>query len=139
MNINRLDPRIYDALGVLHMQTGGHFRSGHSTAEIKSAISNFQKVSSLRPLIWMPITEPDAVAPYDYDRATAFIKSLLLNPNCSQTYMSLGGMHYRQRDLRNLQDFTEAVNWIKQSQENVGLLLASSAAGRMRSAKMCRY
>jgi tetratricopeptide (TPR) repeat protein len=132
LDINRLDPTIYMALGTLHMQVGERSADPDTrTAEIKSALSDFQKVSRLAP------THLDAYSQTgrclfllgDYEQAnTVYQKSLRLNPNYSPTYMVLGEMHYQQRDLEQaLRDFTDAARLDGgniEALKNMGLLLA---------------
>jgi tetratricopeptide (TPR) repeat protein len=132
LDINRLDPTIYMALGTLHMQMGERsVDPGTRTAEIKSALSDFQKVSRLAP------THLDAYNQTgrclfllgDYEQANGvYQKSLRLNPNYSPTYMVLGEMHYQQRDREQaLRDFTDAARLDGgniEALKNMGLLLA---------------
>jgi tetratricopeptide (TPR) repeat protein len=132
LDINPLDPAIYRAMGELHVWAGEHSPDpGIRTAEIKSAVSCYQKTSRLAP------NYPDAYNEIghcffllgDYGPANSvFQKSLRLSPNYSRTHMFLGEMHYRQGDLnRALQDFTEAARLDGNNIEtgkDIGLILA---------------
>ena len=87
LDINPLDPTIYIALGTLHMQMGEQSADpGTRTAEIKSALSNFQKVSLLAPNYLDAYNQTGRCLTLlgDYEQANSiYQKSLRLNPNYS--------------------------------------------------------
>ena len=132
VDLNPLDPTVYRSIGTFHLRAAEHASDPERrTAEIRTAVSHFEKASRLAP------DYPNAYSDIgrcffllgDYAEANRFYqKSLQMDPNHSRTYMQLGEMQYKQKKLEEaLQSFRKA-SWTSrynmEARKSVGAMLA---------------
>ena len=131
LELNPLDPMALRSLGAFHMQNGERSTDPDvRTGEIKTGISYFRKAALLAPNM------PDAYAEMgrcffllgDVQQANRlYQQSIQVSPNYARTFMFLGEMQYRQKNIEQaLQSFTKAaqLGGNIEAIKNVGFLLA---------------
>jgi tetratricopeptide (TPR) repeat protein len=132
LDLNPLDPVTLRRLGAFHMQNGERASEPALRAvQIKIAISYLRKVALLEPNL------PDVYLEMgrcffllgDVQQANRlYQKSVQISPFYARSFMYLGEMQYRQKNLEQaLQSFTRAARLDRgniEARKNVGFLLA---------------